>query len=113
MATKQFAINATMASSIPSNSSNQTAGSDPDRRSLYIRNYSTSLVTMWVAFGQPATAGTNGEMEVPPDFEYTFGGSLKPSTQTLPGSFYLPNCPHESINVITSSGVATGCVVTQ
>lgn len=96
MATQQFAINATVSNSIP-------VPNDADRRSLYIRNYGNSSSTMWVAFGQPATPGTNGEMEIVPGSEYSFGGDLKPSTKTLPGGFYLPNCPHESINVITTT----------
>jgi hypothetical protein len=112
MATKQFAINATTGSAV------QVAPNDADRRACYIRNYSNSTVnpgqgTMWVAFGVVATAGTNGELEVVPGAEYSFGGDLRPTTQTLPGSFRLPNCPLESISVITTGGTAVGCVVTQ
>ena len=105
MATQQFAINATTGNSVP-------VPADRDRRGLYLRNYSNSSATMWVAFGQPATLGTNGELEIPPGSEYSFGGELKPSTRTLPGSFYLPNCPPESINVICSA-TASGCAMTQ
>lgn len=101
MATQHFKINATGVSSV-------AAPADVNRISLYIRNYSGSGQTVWVAFGQVATAGTNGEMELVPGAEYAFGSTTFPNN-TLPLKAY----PTESVNVITSTGTATGCIVTE
>lgn len=106
MPTTQTAINA---SSAPA----QVLSADPTRRWLYIRNYSASAQTIWVAFGKTATAGTAGEREIIPGGEYSWGGPLPPATQNIPGGFALPPVPTESISVITSSGTATGTVETQ
>jgi hypothetical protein len=57
---------------------------------------------MYIAFGQPATAGTNGEMELVAGGEYNWNGLLPP----LQG-----NVPLESINIIVTGGSATGCIV--
>lgn len=84
--------------------STQFVVSRTERRALYIRNYAASVGTMWLAFGQAATAGTNGEMEIVPGGEYNWNGLLPP----LQG-----NVPLESINIIASGGTATGCVVEQ
>jgi hypothetical protein len=88
------------------------------RRFLYVRCYAVNPTngtvgqpTMWLSFGNPATPGMKGEMEIQAGTEYTFGGRLEPPRQTLPGSFFLPNCPTESVNVITASGSAYGCVI--
>src|SRR5882672_2323064 len=73
-----------------------------ERRALYIRNYSASTGTMWIAFGKDATAGSGGEMELIPSGEYNWNGLLPP----LQG-----NVPLESISIIVSGGTATGCIV--
>lgn len=73
-----------------------------ERRALYIRNYSASTGTMWIAFGFTATAGTAGEIELVPGGEYNWNGLMPP----LQG-----NVPLESINIIISGGTATGCIV--
>ena len=83
------------------------------RTFLLLRNYSTSGVTIWVAFGVVATAGNNGELEIPPGIDYTFGGERR-----YPQYFtqFNNNCPTESINVIsggfnTPGGNAQGCAI--
>jgi len=82
--------------------SSQITPSRAERRALYIRNYAASVGTMWLAFGATATAGINGEMEIPPGGEYNWNGLLGPLQGTV---------PLESINIIISGGTATGCVV--
>ena len=108
MATTQTLINASAIST-------QVIGRDPSRRMLYIRNYGASAQTIWVLFGGSgtATAGLAGELEVVPGGEYTFGGPLPFSKQTLPGGFNLPVCPQEEVYVVTSTGTATGTILTQ
>ncbi len=108
MATGQFPISA-------STNDSMVIARDPSRRMLYIRNYAASAQTIWVLFknGGTATAGLAGELEVQPGGEYTFGGPLPYSKQTLPGGFNLAVCPQEEVHVITSSGIATGTVMTQ
>lgn len=59
---------------------------------------------MWVAFGQDATAGTNGEWQVTPGATWTWNGLMPP----LQG-----NVPLESINIIVSGGSATGAIIEQ
>lgn len=106
MATKQTAINAT-------NVDSTVLSQDLTRRYLYLRNYSTSGQTMWIAFGKAATAGTAGELEMVAGGEYVFGGPLPPNVANLPQSFFLPVCPTEEVHVITSTGTATGAAMTQ
>ena len=115
MATKQTVISATASSSL-------VVPQNQNRRQLYIRNYfnapgtlTPQTHTMYVMFknGGPATAGGAGEIEIIPGGEYTFGGPLPPSTKTLPGSFFLPNCPTEDVYVITEAGNASGCILEQ
>jgi hypothetical protein len=104
MATTQTAISASSVASTP-------VGVNQARRLLYIRNYSSSAATMWVAFGKTATAGTAGELEIIAGGEYLFGGRLPPSVGNLPLGTTLIPCPTESISVITSSSTATGCIM--
>lgn len=104
--TKHFPINATTADKI-------VVPVDPARRFIYIKNYSTSSVTIFIAFGQVATPGQAGELEITPGTDYFLYGPLQPPTQTLPQNFFLPHCPFEEIHAICSGGTATGCVVTQ
>jgi len=60
---------------------------------------------MWLAFGNAATAGSNGEMEIVPGGEYSWGGVLTPLAS---GEAYIPT---DSVNIIISGGSATGAVV--
>src|SRR5271168_3835210 len=117
MATKQFVISANTGAAVTI-TGQLPSGANPDARSIYIRNYANAIVnpgqgSMWVAFGAVATAGTNGEMEIVPGDEYSYGGPLPPSTLNLPGGTRLPNCPTEFISVISTGGTAVGCVVVQ
>lgn len=112
MATTQYTISAN------TSTSTQAAAADTTRRYMIIQNYQNATVnsgqgTMYVAFGVAATAGTNGELEIPPGAAYVFGGKLDPSKQTLPGSFFLPNTPTEAVNVISVGGTAVGSIITQ
>lgn len=80
---------------------------NPNRRLLYIRNYvdatlNAGAVTMWVAFGQTATQGTNGEYELVNGGEYPWNGPLPP---------LVGNVPTEFISIITNTGSAKGCVI--
>lgn len=114
--TLHYIISATTNSSVPVQAgTNIAATHNADRRFVYIRNYANSTNSIFVLFSdtRSATAGAQGELEIVPGAEYLFGGALKPSTMTLPGSFVLPNCPLEQINVITSTGTASGCVIVQ
>jgi hypothetical protein len=85
--------------------STQFAPNRPERLSLYVRNYSGSTGTMWLALGVPATAGTNGEYEIVPGGEYSWTGILTPIEA---GNVYIPT---DSVNIIISGGSATGAVV--
>lgn len=76
-----------------------------ERLSLYIRNYQASTGTIWVALGQAATAGSNGEIEIVPGGEYTWSGVITPLDS---GMAYIPT---DSVNIIVSGGTATGAVV--
>jgi hypothetical protein len=90
-------------------SSVQVAGASAVRRSLFIQNYAESAVSMYIAFGQSATAGTNGELEIPPGQNFSWGGILAmPSNPPSTGTGLAPACPAESINVIVASGSARG-----
>jgi hypothetical protein len=105
MPTTPHAINANTSTSV------QVAGANSNRNSLYIRNYASGVVnpgqgTMWVAFGVPATVGTNGEMEILPGGEYSWGSGLLPNNTTP-----LKGYPLESVNIISSGGAAVGCCV--
>jgi hypothetical protein len=99
---------------VASGTSIQVITASASRRSLFIQNYAESAVSMYIAFGQKATAGANGELEIPPGQNFSWGGALAmpanpPSTGTAPA----PSCPAESVNVIVASGSATGAVITQ
>lgn len=88
----------------------QIVAAQPARRWLYIRNYSISAETMWVAFGKTATPGNAGERELIPGGEYSWGGPLPPAQRNLPHGFPLPPVPTESISVITAAATAEGCI---
>lgn len=92
-------------------SSTVVTATDNTRRFLYLRNYTGSADTLWIAFGRPATAGSNGELELAPGEEISFGGKLESNLVGQPTAFQQ-NCPVESINVIATSTTATGCVLT-
>jgi len=95
-------------------SSTQVAGANSGRRSLFVQNYAESSVSMYVAFGQPATAGTNGELEIPAGQNFSWGGTLAmPANPPSTGPTLAPACPTESINVVVASGSASGAVITQ
>lgn len=107
MATAQISI-------VANASSAQVLVANPGRRSLFIQNYAESAVSIYVAFGRSATAGANGELEIPPGQNFSWGGTLAisanpPST----GPTAAPACPTESVSVIVASGSATGAVITQ
>ena len=68
---------------------------------------------MWIAFGQVATAGTNGELEVPPGTEYIWGQALGAPADIANVLDVRRQCPTDAIHVITSTGSATGCALTQ
>jgi hypothetical protein len=111
-------ITATTAPSTPLGTVNNSA-----RRFLYIKNYvyvpngGASPVAqqgvLYVAFGQDATPGQNGEYELLPGGEYNWGGPLPPNVGNLPLGFYLPVCPSEYVSVIASNGTVYGAIVTQ
>lgn len=99
------------------------APSNSARRFLYIKSYvyvpngggspSQQSGILYVAFGQAATPGQNGEYELVPGAEYSFGGPLPPSVGNLPRGFILPVCPQESISVVSTSGTVYGTIVQQ
>lgn len=94
MTTIQIAINA-------NNVSAQVLTSSQSRIFLYIKNYASPLSgdNLYVSFGQAATAGTNGELELLPGQELVFGGTSAPQ-----------NCPQGTISVISPT-TAKGCVL--
>ena len=97
MATTQNTIAATNVDSV-------AMGADATRRWLYIRNYSSATLnvgqtTMFVAFGKIATAGTGGELEIVAGGEYMWE--------------VVGEIPLEAVHVITASGGANGCVMSQ
>jgi hypothetical protein len=95
-------------------SSTQIASANSGRRSLFVQNYAESGSAMYIAFGQPATAGTNGELEIPAGQNFSWGGRLAmPANPPSTGPTLAPACPTESINVIVASGSASGAVITQ
>lgn len=114
--TKQFPIAATTVASYPMGQVNYS-----NRRYLYIKNLLTlpggsvtqQTAILYVAFGQPATQGENGEIELNPGEYYTWGGPLPPNVGTLPLGFFLPVCPTEYISVISNQGTAYGSIVVQ
>jgi hypothetical protein len=107
MATQQTVISA-------GTSSAQVLAANAGRRSLFIQNYAESSSSIYVAFGQAATAGAAGELEIPPGQNFSWGGTLAmPANPPSTGPLAAPACPTESINVIVASGSATGSVITQ
>lgn len=93
MPTQQFPINAgPVAGTFAPAATNSNY-----RNSLYIRNYANSTASMWVAFGQVATPGANGEMEIVPGSEYAFGGPLVPNNTTP-----MKGYPIEYVSVVTT-----------
>jgi hypothetical protein len=95
-------------------SSAQVAAANSSRRSLFVQNYAESGTPMYIAFGQAATAGTNGELEIPAGQNFSWGGTLAmPANPPSTGPTLAPACPTESINVIVASGSASGAVITQ
>lgn len=113
VATTQTAITATGSTGV-------VRAADPTRRMLFIKCYvnnPTNQVAqtgaIYVAFGKAATVGTAGELELIPGSEYVFGGPLPPRVANLPHGMILPNCPTESINVISSSGTVYGAILEQ
>lgn len=86
----------------------QALSADPNRVFLYLRNYQSSTNNIYVSFGPgPATAGTNGELELTPGEQLQFGANYQ-STNIPP--YYSNNCPLDSINIVTATGTALGCV---
>lgn len=88
--------------------SSQALVQDNGRCFMYIRNYAGSAGTLWVAFGQAATAGMNGELELPPGQDKVFGSNYLDNPIAPP---FSNNCPKGSVNVISSAGTATGCLL--
>lgn len=94
-------------------------GSDPNRRYMMIRNYSSSEQILWVAFGVAATCGTNGELEIMPGYTYEFGTTRLISPNGLIANNQTaqqPNCPTEYVSVIagplnTPTGTAVGSLM--
>lgn len=68
---------------------------------FYIKNYASPLSSdnMYIAFGQAATNGLNGELELLPGQELVFGGTSAPQ-----------NCPQGSISIISPT-TANGCLL--
>ena len=102
MNTQQIRIVATGTSGI-------VVPADPNRTYLSIRCYTNAPGTLtpqtdsfYVAFGQAATAGANGEMEFPPGTDYIFGGQVISPWPTARGPDV--QCPQESINIIAPTG---------
>ena len=107
MPTAQYAISATSVSS-------KIVDADQHRRYLMIQNYYASTESIYVAFGQAATPGNNGELEIVAGAHYEIPGfPLKSPLPVLQGqpNVAFPNCPSESINVITATGSATGSIM--
>ena len=76
---------------VASNTSIQVLATSAFRRSLFIQNYAESAVSMYIAFGQSATAGTNGELEIAPGQNFSWGGILaKPSNPPSTGTGPAP-----------------------
>lgn len=96
---------------LASGQSAQIAPADKNRNSMIIQNYLSQTVNpgqgvMYVAFGATATAGTGGELEIPPGGSYPYGNNLLPNNTTP-----LKNYPLESISVFASGGAVVGCVI--
>jgi hypothetical protein len=116
--TQQFALNVTsVATTITAAGLN--GGADPDRRYIMIRNYSDSVQIIWVAFGNVATCGTAGEVEVLPGYTYEFGTTRLVAPNGLVANNETrrqPNCPVEYISVICGArnnptGTAVGALM--
>ena len=84
---------------------------DPKRLYLHIRNYAASGQTMWVAFGQAATPGANGELEIVPGSEYIWGNALGNAPGKLLQHNLQESCPTDAIHIVTSTGTALGCAL--
>jgi hypothetical protein len=99
---------------VAADASTQVLAANSGRRSLFVQNYAESGASIYIAFGQPATAGANGELEIPPGQNFSWGGTLAmPANPPSTGTTAAPACPTESVNVIAASGFASGAVITQ
>lgn len=89
----------------------QTIPVNYNRRQLWIQSYGapeqSSNPTMWVAFGVPATAGTNGEIQIVGGAMFVWGAG---DSYQRGASTEFSVCPGEYISIIAQSGTAVGMV---